>query len=103
MKHGAYVLLSPDRKLRAAGLFALRKNSICIVTYLIHPATANRVKVPGTGTPSTDRCAAQPYLLSPFRSRAQIRKRPQHRRLVSGHCADSAPARSDCSVEKLMH
>src|SRR5262249_24491 len=33
MKHGAYVLLSPDRKLRAAHLFALRKNSICIVTY----------------------------------------------------------------------
>src|SRR5215467_16059112 len=33
MKRGAYVLLSPDRKLRAADLFALRKNSICIVTY----------------------------------------------------------------------
>src|SRR5215831_13138788 len=38
MKHGAYVLLSPDRELRAAGLFALRKNSICIVTYLIQRA-----------------------------------------------------------------
>ena len=31
-------------------------------------ATANRVGVPSTGTRPTDRCGAQPYLLSPFRS-----------------------------------
>src|SRR6516165_1939468 len=40
MKHGAYVLLSPDRKLRAAGLFALRKNFLEART----PANLPRVR-----------------------------------------------------------
>ena len=47
----------------------IETNSLCIAPYLVaHAAAANRAAAPGTGTRLAGRRAAQPHLLSPFRS-----------------------------------